>query len=1381
MAPSRKKGVSKAAAACHRWKVGDLVLAKVKGYPAWPATVSEPEKWGYSIDWKKVLVHFFGTQQIAFCNPADVEAFTEEKKQSLGGKRHGKGADFSRAVQEIIERYEKLKKEPQLEETGSAGDVANADVSNPVNSSAKDQAVALELTHTLPINTSNSIINKQEGGCAPEDDSAAVFKDEFNNTEALLGEPIDKTAAVKSPKPVTYSSRKRSVGDLCLQGCVTHRYASIRKSRSSSRSQNFVFPCNDSGKSAGDPSTSAAQSAPTRRNKRVRKSPDLSGHKDFESSAFVSSGSMEENSSEIITTDSDTFSLNDGSTIDSNFKLELAETIDCPEHELNKGLDLKIKSVVNKKKRKPNRKRAANDPSKPISRPEEETCVQNGSQSSQNNCGNSKERCFEQDGDEHLPLVKRARVRMGKSSVEAELRSTLQSHENNFKEDTNSVKQMITSSNCENSSPADGNSAVLNGALDNVSPKVSVPCSNTQICNTRKDKTFSSVDGEAALPPSKRLHRALEAMSANAAEEGQVHMEASSSIMTSSGACCISTVRRCSNMVINNEEGNLDTCNIDSSHIIVFSSTSSNPMISMENKSSIQVDKQLTEIPHEAGNDVFPGATDQVGEELSDHMIFQTTKSDLKIQSHGRISPNLGSQCCDVGSNQDLSDPILPPNDEDNIRSLKHSNTASDASENNEISLDSGKSVNENDGFLPHNSDVLLNEVAVCEGTECLKKPAVVDIGTENDMSQVVKEVKCKGPEEDMNFVSTSDDCLGVKGILDTRSSPSLTDGGDCIPQGSPPTVSVCNVSTSDSSNILQNGSCSPDVHLQQKQTTSGPVDGSKEGYVATQQSRLKGKSTDAGRAALLYFEAMLGTLTRTKESIGRATHIAIDCAKFGIAAKVMEILAHSLEMESSLHRRIDLFFLVDSIAQSSRGLKGDVCGVYSSAIQAVLPRLLSAAAPPGSTAHENHRQCLKVLRLWLERRILPESIIRRHIRELDMYSSSASAGIHLRRSLRTERALDDPVREMEGMLVDEYGSNSSFQLPGFCMPRMLKDEDDGEGSDSDGGNFEAVTPEHTSEVREMTSAIEKHRHILEDVDGELEMEDVAPSRDVEISSICNVDRGNVHSSSPPPPSFLPPPPPPPPPPPLPHPPPVLHQMPSTSNPYQTIVNSKDYTVSQTLKDNPFHSVAQPITAPRDNQPISDAVHRQVPEYIEMQMHLPESTCSVNSFPVPPSDNFQHNDGVTMHNKGYSIRPPQHVPSNQFSFVNGEQHVKHRREVLPPPSYSSRRHFVQNMERENFYNNHERLGPPPYDYQERWNVPVPYPGPRYQDKGVPAPYGCHPCESARVPDHGWRFPHRSMNQRNSMPFRPPFQDAIPVSNRGAFPFTHIFTSVVVAL
>lgn len=41
MAPSRRKKASAAAAAAAaaQWKVGDLVLAKMKGFPAWPAMV----------------------------------------------------------------------------------------------------------------------------------------------------------------------------------------------------------------------------------------------------------------------------------------------------------------------------------------------------------------------------------------------------------------------------------------------------------------------------------------------------------------------------------------------------------------------------------------------------------------------------------------------------------------------------------------------------------------------------------------------------------------------------------------------------------------------------------------------------------------------------------------------------------------------------------------------------------------------------------------------------------------------------------------------------------------------------------------------------------------------------------------------------------------------------------------------------------------------------------------------------------------------------------------------------------------------------------------------------------------------------------------------
>lgn len=42
----------------------------------------------------------------------------------------------------------------------------------------------------------------------------------------------------------------------------------------------------------------------------------------------------------------------------------------------------------------------------------------------------------------------------------------------------------------------------------------------------------------------------------------------------------------------------------------------------------------------------------------------------------------------------------------------------------------------------------------------------------------------------------------------------------------------------------------------------------------------------------------------------------------------------------------------------------GEIGGLYTSAIQAQLPRLLLAAAPPGSNGQENRRECLKVLHI---------------------------------------------------------------------------------------------------------------------------------------------------------------------------------------------------------------------------------------------------------------------------------------------------------------------------------------------------------------------------------------------------------------------------------
>ena len=658
----------------------------------------------------------------AFCNPTDVEAFTEDKKQSLA-KRPGRGADFARAVKEIIESYEKLKCDNLDDDTSSDGEIGIANLSNPLDPSAnlwsKD-----EIEAPLAINSqkesSNCVIGRPDVVCAAED--AVALRNESYNIEASLDEPTDNatvTATVKSPFPITL------------------RNEPARRIRSTLQVQDFVVPCSD-GENFGDGNSDdyvladAIQKMDIRRCKHTRKSPSLFGCDDTNSLAFASNLSMEDNGSEIITINSDGFALNEGSTIDCNLKLEQSEPFECPEGEddLNKGLDLEIKTVISKKKRRPTRKKETNDAG-----------ALNASQTLLNMSENSKERCPDQDGDEHLPLVKRARVRMNKSSTEAELNSTVEVLVKSGDEDiTDSPHQLITSSNCENGSHPEVGSSVLKEALVNVSPNLKAPSSEngSHICKIKKEQMIGfSVNDEAALPPSKRIHRALEAMSANAAEDGQACMESSSSMVASPGRCCISTLEKCPCMTDNNEGGNglelqrLDSCDIDSSHVSVSSfSARSNTIISIENGSSIEVDEQLAKYENETGKDAIPCDRQQVGEDLIDSVVCFPSKIVSQIELHGKISPNPDMKCCQVGSNQDSPGPSLLPNGDVNIRPLNHSD-ASNTLEHGGISLDPVFRASESDKLLPQNrSNVPQNVVVGCEDV----KQVVGDSKKINDM-----------------------------------------------------------------------------------------------------------------------------------------------------------------------------------------------------------------------------------------------------------------------------------------------------------------------------------------------------------------------------------------------------------------------------------------------------------------------------------------------------------------------------------------------------------------------------------------------------------------------------------------------------------------------
>jgi hypothetical protein len=327
----------------------------------------------------------------AFCNYADLEAFTEEKKKTLLSRRQGKGADFVRAVEEIVSIYEDLKKQNETVPMADAQYLSNE---------ASDNEDLDQKQNTSDVDISSAVHDQIQCIANSESDEP------MENASSIL-EDLRQACFSTS---VTTKKRNR---ELQLQGP----------------------------------------------NKRTR---------------------LQQNSTSSRSIEDDQTDSKRNCNIFDPSKTEVSECGSGTSSGVGTGAcDLPPTMVCFKRKRRPNRKRASTgvecsdkDNNKggisdsvrstsSLAKDNNESAeVLSDSPNSQNNEVNKS------DGDEHLPLVKRARVRMERSLVE-ESRS--------------------------NPNPKS------NGDLDFFTVKT-----NGYV--------------EAALPPSKRLHRALEAMSANVAE-----------------------------------------------------------------------------------------------------------------------------------------------------------------------------------------------------------------------------------------------------------------------------------------------------------------------------------------------------------------------------------------------------------------------------------------------------------------------------------------------------------------------------------------------------------------------------------------------------------------------------------------------------------------------------------------------------------------------------------------------------------------------------------------------------------------------------------------------------------------------------------------------
>ncbi|KAM7463287.1 hypothetical protein LguiA_031408 [Lonicera macranthoides] len=1280
MAPGRKRG-AKGAKTKNELSLGDLVLAKVKGFPAWPAKISRPEDWERTPDPKKYFVQFFGTEEIAFVAPIDIQIFTVEAKNKLLARCRGKTVKyFAQAVKEICEAFEEL----QNEKSSGRGDDTDRSAFGSETSSVNrvtDDTSEFDLKEEIvtdELNGETEMKGLGDHGSGLERCSRRQGEMDAQDIKPrIAGHSNDNLSPVLSPtKRIKLSNvdanlqvrEEVSTSSPCNNSsqreggfCDTKKEDDETRIEGLSTSQNSGYSDAEGNFSGQKNATTSLRVSVNAKNVGVQKEL-TNGHKKkkgvvgekrkfegpLEANKLSSSGALTSPSGEDLKDKKIRRRIaSGGNTKDSSQhvpKSDLKGSVTKPKQLLKDKIHL-LPDDVGKDAE------GASTEQDQVEASGGKIRAQLG-QGKQNSVTNEVSRTAK-------------RFKGADGSIEAAKGSMQSNRKNDVLDNKAELKRPPSKVKAENHLVSKGQS----GYIDSNSPgdddvplatkrhrraleSVSGPSVATSGDKIRKGSTSLKTDlsgSDKIKSPVTKVHRrrAVRLCDDDDDEEPKtpVHGGSAKKVEAASrsdfskdnviqgSAKKVDTASRSSDF-------SKDNVGLGSAKLVdaaSHSDFSKDNMVQGENCTNDQPSEGNSGGREDGPSKEYVSSAKLLYETLSpsSHQNVErpkkgVTPSPRKIESEkisskeakpDFISPKRSPMSVSAAK------PLIEP-----LKAIKTSGKVSGNVTPKKVQAGSTKgSIVVSDG-LNHSQSQATNErskpafpgerhkstpklssrlndtaAVAAKRMEVNALPSErVEPGRDDKTSALIDS---KNADSDTSMkhliaVAQAKRRQSHSHDLPHGTTGSVLGSATDVSVGSPSPVSDVQPIVSVSStmmplNVHARTSLVSSPHIHQLPTSNQPV---LEEFVERRVSsgpRPAGGSLSGGTEAAVArdaFEGMIETLSRTKESIGRATRLAIDCAKYGIANEVVELLIRKLESEPSLHRRVDLFFLVDSITQCSHSHKGIAGASYIPTVQAALPRLLGAAAPPGAGARENRRQCLKVLRLWLERKILPESVLRRYMDDVGVSNDDSSAGFCFRRPSRAERAVDDPIREMEGILVDEYGSNATFQLPGLLSSHVFEEEEDDDDDDlptipcKEGGERSPVEPTpSTGEPETCTVTPNDRRHcILEDVDGELEMEDVYGhpkderpffvdsslerlSQQQASDRILEFDSKNpdspplpegspplplnsppptppMPSSPPPPPSALPPPPPPPPP--LsPSPPPPPPPLPSQQHP----------------------------------------------------------------------------------------------------------------------------------------------------------------------------------------------------------------------------------------
>ncbi|KAJ6419626.1 hypothetical protein OIU84_029693 [Salix udensis] len=1341
MAPGRKKGANKKKFQLH---LGDLVLAKVKGYPSWPAKISRPEDWERVADAKKVFVYFFGTQEIAFVAPSDIQVFTNEVKNKLSARcQSKKDKFFFQAVKEICAAFEELHKgkssrlgdntdrsalgsEGQSVDSmgeNGAGDDLNEGMGK-VGQSGEVWNSGREFSSKLEHCSGRRGEAASEGtkpsvSCDTDDSSSPGISSE-NKVKTFDGEQPQEVLSASGLDNVSFVKDEASCNGNLDVNCMKNLWNG-EEARTNPHESKTVVSGADRKYECGYREQVKGGEKGKHASGRIRDPPP--GPPKAYSEA---NGGRK---SELSKAKKDTMVFDDICENKVFQKKRRAQ----PEHGKS---ELEMTETTNPAK-KLKRAGMEDDVTK-------EPLSENMSISpSLNDVDDKAVKQSVAHGKREILLALRAQSGKVKSDALSQIgkvKSNLSSQSGKVKPGTSAKTSKADNDasaqtdKVKSDAPAQwGNtntdvSAQISKVKLDVSAEIgkAVPDAPESMSKVKLDVS----NDEAVLPVLKRRKRAMEAMCDAAALNSDDRIEKNALelnrdlayINTRSSVSQQPKRRRAVCLYDDNNEdeepktpvhggaGKSVRANVPVSDTFKRSNVHIENPVNQEHKSSINA---LTSLRDSTG--LENSHSKESSSLMQNNPLAPSCPKTLKMNdtcvspSPGKSEPEqiLTKEAKPIITSPKRSPCLLPATKPDMEQhkatkpSLKVSTLGTqkrsqagpgkvsgpvlDSSITSQNPVLSQKSRAVFSGEMPKSTPKAISQMS--NPTVPLCAPSELEVGMDDRSSFLVDS-------------KTPDSVTSMKHLIAAAQAKRKQANSQPFPPGNPAFIAINNAqgrspSSSPSQVFLPGTSNAVHADTQVFYHHTNLVSPSSNGRQSEPHSQVEAEEIEEqgfssgqraaggslsggteGAVARDAFEGMIETLSRTKESIGRATRLAIDCAKYGIANEVVELLIRKLESEPSFHRKVDLFFLVDSITQCSHNQKGIAGALYVPTVQAALPRLVGAAAPPGASARENRRQCLKVLRLWLERKIFPESVLRHYMDGIGGSNDNASAGFSFRHPSRSERAIDDPIREMEGMLVDEYGSNATFQLPGLLSSHVFEDDDD----DFPGSPFKAVNGMlgvtesiHALGERETftVNASDRRHCILEDVDVELEMEDVSGHpKDERPSSIGGLfeTEAQPHCSdrlpepalnypvhllplqdgSPPPPPDSPPPPPPlpsspPPPPPLP-------PQPSTSQSPPPLPSQPPLTLPPAPPSAPLPTVVPQPSVPTQSSLLAKPIR---PSCVQSSPHLAYQSAVPHEYCTTPSSNqIVQMAGSTPHGTHMFLNPQAPQQNPHFQPVN---------------------------------------------------------------------------------------------------------------------------------